>query len=109
MDDFPVKLADLLESIAGKARALTVDRVAQWTKMLALGMVAATLGLLALLRRRLPLLESLCLLSLAAFALAWLVLMRSCSISSLERLHISALRWAESRDLDMNAAPFAGG
>ena len=49
MDDFPVKLADLLESVAGKVRALTIDRVAQWTKMLALGMVAATLGVLALL------------------------------------------------------------
>lgn len=49
MDDFPVKLADLLEGVAGKVRALTVDRIAQWTKMLALGMVAATLGLLALL------------------------------------------------------------
>ncbi|NNC93761.1 MAG: hypothetical protein HKN80_14860 [Acidimicrobiia bacterium] len=49
MDDFPIKLADLLESVAGKARALTVDRVAQWTKMAALGLVVATLGLLALL------------------------------------------------------------
>ncbi|MGI9610628.1 MAG: hypothetical protein ACR2NL_10090 [Acidimicrobiia bacterium] len=49
MEDFPVKLADLLESVAGKVRALTVDRVAQWTKMLALGMVAATLGFLAIL------------------------------------------------------------
>ncbi len=49
MDDFPVKLADLLEGIAGKARALTVDRVAQWAKMAALGMVAASLGFLALL------------------------------------------------------------
>lgn len=49
MDDFPIKLADLLEGFAGKARALTVDRVAQWTKMAALGMVVATLGLLAVL------------------------------------------------------------
>ena len=49
MEDFPVKLADLLESVAGKVRALTIDRVAQWTKMLALGMVAATLGVLAFL------------------------------------------------------------
>jgi len=49
VDDFPVKLADLLESVAGKVRALTIDRVAQWTKMAALGMVAATLGLLAVL------------------------------------------------------------
>lgn len=47
MDDFPVKLADLLESIAGRVRALTVDRVAQWTKMAALGFVAASLGALA--------------------------------------------------------------
>lgn len=49
MDDFPVKLADLLEGIASKARALTVDRVAQWTKMAALGVVVAMLGLLATL------------------------------------------------------------
>jgi hypothetical protein len=49
VDDFPVKLADLLEGVAGKARALTVDRVAHWTKMAALGMVAASLGFLALL------------------------------------------------------------
>jgi hypothetical protein len=47
VDDFPVKLADLLESVASKVRALTVDRVAQWTKMAALGMVATTLGLVA--------------------------------------------------------------
>ena len=47
MDDFPVKLADLLESVAGKVRALTVDRVAYWTKLGALGMVAVSLGLLA--------------------------------------------------------------
>lgn len=49
MDDFPVKLADLLEGVSGKVRALTVDRVAQWTKMAALGLVVATLGLLAVL------------------------------------------------------------
>lgn len=49
MDDFPTKLADLLEGVAAKARALTVDRVAQWSKMAALGMVAAALGFLAVL------------------------------------------------------------
>lgn len=49
MDDFPIKLADMLEGFAAKARALTVDRVAQWTKMAALGMVVTTLGLLAVL------------------------------------------------------------
>ena len=47
MDDFPTKLADFLESIASRVRALTVDRVAQWTKMAALGLVAASLGVLA--------------------------------------------------------------
>lgn len=49
MDNFPVKLADLLEGVASKVRALTVERVAQWTKMAALGMVAATLVLVAFL------------------------------------------------------------
>ncbi|MDH3606799.1 MAG: hypothetical protein OER12_07370 [Acidimicrobiia bacterium] len=49
MDDFPTKLADLLEGVAAKARALTVDRLAQWSKMAALGMVAAALGSLAAL------------------------------------------------------------
>ena len=49
MDDFPVRLADFLEGIASKVRALTVDRVAHWTKMGALGMVAASLGFLAVL------------------------------------------------------------
>jgi hypothetical protein len=49
VDDFPVKLADFLENFASKARSLTVDRVAQWTKMAALGLVAASLGFLALI------------------------------------------------------------
>jgi len=49
VDDFPTKLADLLEGVAGKARSLTVDRLAQWSKMAALGMVAAALGSLAAL------------------------------------------------------------
>ncbi len=47
MDDFPAKLADLLETTAGRVRALTVDRVAHWTKMAALWFVAASLGGLA--------------------------------------------------------------
>jgi uncharacterized membrane protein HdeD (DUF308 family) len=49
MDNFPIKLADMLEAVAAKARALTGDRVAQGTKMVALGVVVAALGLLALL------------------------------------------------------------
>ena len=47
MDDYPAKLAELLESTAGRVRALTVDRVAQWTKMAALGLVATAMGALA--------------------------------------------------------------
>ncbi len=47
MDDFPAKLADILESTAGRVRAMTVDRVAHLTKMAALGFVAAALGGLA--------------------------------------------------------------
>ena len=47
MDDFPAKLAELLETTIGRVRALTVDRVAQWTKMAALGLVAASLVALA--------------------------------------------------------------
>ena len=49
MDEFPTKLADLLESTATRVRAMTVDRVAAWTKLAALGMVAALLFSIALL------------------------------------------------------------
>ncbi len=49
MDDFPAKLADLLETTASRVRALTVDRVAHWTKMAALWFVAASLGGLAVI------------------------------------------------------------
>lgn len=46
MDDFPTKVADLLESIATRVRSMTVDRVAGWTKWAALGIVLAALGFL---------------------------------------------------------------
>ena len=46
MDDFPAKIADLLENVATRVRAMTVDRlegVAKWT---AVGLVLATMALL---------------------------------------------------------------
>lgn len=47
MDEFPSRFADFLESIALKIRAMTVDRVARVVKLSAMGMVAATLGIMA--------------------------------------------------------------
>jgi len=47
MNDFPTRFADLLESIATRVRALTTDRVAKWIRMSSLGIVAATLGMMA--------------------------------------------------------------
>lgn len=47
MDDFPARLADFLESISARIRALTVDRVARWVKLTSLGMIALTLGITA--------------------------------------------------------------
>jgi len=45
MDDFPVKIADLLESLATRVRSLTVERVAGWARWTAVGVVLALLGL----------------------------------------------------------------
>lgn len=47
MDDLPARLADFLESISTRIRALTVDRVARWIKVSSLGMIALTLGIMA--------------------------------------------------------------
>lgn len=47
MDDLATRFADLLEGIATKIRSLTVDRVLRITNWAALGLVAATLGLVA--------------------------------------------------------------
>jgi archaellum biogenesis protein FlaJ (TadC family) len=49
MDDLPARLADFLESITSRIRALTVDRVARWIKVSSLGMIALTLGIMALI------------------------------------------------------------
>jgi len=46
MEDFPTKIADLLESVATRIRELTVDRVAGWARWTAIGVVLAMAGLL---------------------------------------------------------------
>jgi hypothetical protein len=47
VEDFPARFASLLESVATKVRSLTVDRAAKAIRLTALGLMAATLGLLA--------------------------------------------------------------
>ncbi|MGH8928170.1 MAG: hypothetical protein ACRDWH_07445 [Acidimicrobiia bacterium] len=47
MDDFPVRFADLLESIASRVRGMTVDRVRRWIRLSSLGLIAGTLGIMA--------------------------------------------------------------
>jgi hypothetical protein len=47
MHEYPSKFADLLEGLATKVRAMTVDRVARFIKIAGLGIVAAALGLTA--------------------------------------------------------------
>jgi hypothetical protein len=49
MDEYPARFAGLLEQVVQKIRALTVDRVARWIRLGGLGILAATLGLLAML------------------------------------------------------------
>jgi hypothetical protein len=48
VESLPARLADFLESIAKRVRALTVDRVARWIRVSSLGMVTLTLGIMAL-------------------------------------------------------------
>ncbi len=43
MEDFPSQVADFLESIATRIRAMTVDRVAKGITYVTLGLVAMTL------------------------------------------------------------------
>lgn len=45
MDDFPVKIADILESLATRIRLLTVERVAGWARWTAIGLVLALVGI----------------------------------------------------------------
>ena len=48
MENFATRFADLLESTALKARALTVDRAARTIRNVALAIPAAVLGLMAI-------------------------------------------------------------
>lgn len=49
MDELPRRLAELLESIATKVRAMTVDRIAKVVTMTSLGIPMAAFAFLALL------------------------------------------------------------
>lgn len=47
MQDYAARFADLLEQVATKVRAMTVDRIARAIKLGGLGILAATLALTA--------------------------------------------------------------
>lgn len=47
MEDFPTRVADLLEAVATRIRALTVDRVARAITFVTLGIVALVLVAMA--------------------------------------------------------------
>lgn len=48
MEDFPRRLAELLETIAARVRALTVDRIARGVTVASLALPMAVLGILAI-------------------------------------------------------------
>ncbi len=47
MEDLPVRLADLLESIAVRVRTMTVDRVHRIVTIVSLGLIALTMAIAA--------------------------------------------------------------
>jgi drug/metabolite transporter superfamily protein YnfA len=49
MEEFATRFADLLENSALKVRSMTVDRFDRGIKITALGVVAATLGIIAVI------------------------------------------------------------
>ncbi len=49
MEDYPAKIADLLETVATRIRTMTVDRVKGWVTWGAVGLVAAMLATLVLI------------------------------------------------------------
>ncbi|MEA1902805.1 MAG: hypothetical protein U9N56_04690 [Actinomycetota bacterium] len=49
MQEYATKFADLLEQVAQKVRAMTVDRVAYGIKMTGLGILTATMAFTALI------------------------------------------------------------
>lgn len=48
MHEYAAKWADFLEQLATRVRSLTVDRVARYIKLTGLGILAAVLGLTAM-------------------------------------------------------------
>jgi hypothetical protein len=49
MEDYPAKIADLLETVATRVREMTVDRVKGWVTWGAVGLVAAMLATLVVI------------------------------------------------------------
>jgi hypothetical protein len=49
VNDFPTRIADLLENLANKIRSMTVDRLAGWARWTGVGIVATLLGLVLLI------------------------------------------------------------
>jgi LPXTG-motif cell wall-anchored protein len=49
MHEYATRFADLLEHVAARVRALTIDRVSRAIKLAGLGIVVAALGLTALI------------------------------------------------------------
>ncbi len=49
MQEYAARFADLLEQVAQKVRALTIDRIARLIKLTGLGILAAALGFTALI------------------------------------------------------------
>lgn len=49
MQDYPARLADFLEQLATKVKAMTVDRIANVIKLTGLGILAGALGLTAMI------------------------------------------------------------
>ncbi len=49
MQEYAARFADLLEQVAQKVRALTIDRIARLIKLIGLGILAGTLGFTALI------------------------------------------------------------
>jgi len=47
VDDLPTRFADFLESIVLRIRAMTVDRVARFLRLTAMGVMVASLGIMA--------------------------------------------------------------
>ena len=49
MEDLPVRFADLVESVASRVRALTVDRVARYIRIASVSLILVVLALLTVI------------------------------------------------------------